>query len=187
MNLYLDTATSDFLIILFDNSWKIIDHILIENIAKKVDLLIENFNLLLQRNNLNTSKIKSFYLNLGPGFFTGIRISLIFLRTISLLQNQEIYTTSSFKILNFVNPKLNEMYLDAQGGKLFYLNKDQFNKTNYLNNIKIIDSENNQVNKINYYLFVDNFVNSKDIFTEETNILNINPYYIKKPQIGSKK
>lgn len=187
MNIFLDTATSDFILILFDNNFKIMDKIFIQGYKKKVDLIVEQFKLILERNNLQTSNIHSFYTNLGPGFFTGVRASLIYLRTIALFQKQKFYTTNSFEILKIANNLSCDMILDAQGGKVFVLKSEDFGKDNYINLVSVHENNSSTAFSINYEYLVENFKKFKHIFKEEKNLLGVTPFYIKKPQIGAKK
>ncbi|WAM09313.1 hypothetical protein ONA24_04490 [Mycoplasmopsis cynos] len=92
----------------------------------------------MQKNNINIGDIKAFYTNLGYGFFTGIRSSLIFLRTIALILNQKIYTTNTFEILNFINNDKKDFILDAQGQKYFFLTYNDFDSKDYLKKLKYL-------------------------------------------------
>ncbi|WP_338583085.1 tRNA (adenosine(37)-N6)-threonylcarbamoyltransferase complex dimerization subunit type 1 TsaB [Mycoplasmopsis cynos] len=186
MNIFLDTATTDFVLILFTNEFKVIDYVHYKNYKKKVELIVDEFKYILQKNNINIGDIKAFYTNLGPGFFTGIRSSLIFLRTIALILNQKIYTTNTFEILNFINNDKKDFILDAQGQKYFFLAYNDFDSKDYLKKIKILNQQNLPLSNLNYDDLIKNFSKIKNIFTLESELVNIEPLYIKKPQIGGK-
>ncbi|WBP84030.1 hypothetical protein [Mycoplasmopsis edwardii] len=185
MNIFLDTSSSDFLLILFDHDFNIIDYTLIRKHKKKVDLIISEFKNILEKNNIKTIDINGFYTNLGPGYFTGVRSSLIYLRTIAMLQNQEFYTTNTFELVNIIKNDSNDFYLDAQGSKVYRLSYTDFTKGDYLNKVQIIDKENELI-EYDFEKLIKNFFKTKSIFKKENNLINIQPFYIKKPQIGGK-
>ncbi|RIV16743.1 tRNA (adenosine(37)-N6)-threonylcarbamoyltransferase complex dimerization subunit type 1 TsaB [Mycoplasmopsis gallopavonis] len=180
MNIFLDTATSDFVLILFDNNFQVHDFFILENFKKKVDYIPEYFETFLSKNNLKVNDLSGLYTNLGPGFFTGARTSLVYLRTIAMALNLPLYFTNSFSILmkqNF-NQKL---YLDAQGNKLYEF--DVQNKKPNQTNVLVISKENQKIDQIDYHQMVVNFKDYQDVF-ETSELLKIEPLYIKKPQIG---
>ncbi|VEU76403.1 tRNA (adenosine(37)-N6)-threonylcarbamoyltransferase complex dimerization subunit type 1 TsaB [Mycoplasmopsis columboralis] len=184
MNVYLDTCADDLVLILFDDTFKVKDHLLISGVKKKVELLTIKFDELLQRNNLNVNNIDKFYLNKGPGFFTGVRIALVFARTIALWNNKLILTTNSFAILSKQQSK--EMYLlNASGLKQYALtHKELISAKNedIHRYIQVVDKL-GQEDKINYTDMIENFANYQDIFEVE-NTIDIVPLYVKMPQIG---
>ncbi|UUM19908.1 MULTISPECIES: tRNA (adenosine(37)-N6)-threonylcarbamoyltransferase complex dimerization subunit type 1 TsaB [unclassified Mycoplasma] len=184
MNVFLDTVASDLVIILFDDSFQVHDYIHIIGVKKKVELLTEQFDSLLNKHNLKYKNIEKFYINKGPGFFTGVRIALVFARTIALWTGAKIYTTNSFLILNKQITK-ETFVLDASGGKKYLLAQKMITNgnPNYIQNSIKVEKSDQQVDQINYQLIIDNFVIYQDIFTQEK-LLDITPLYIKMPQIG---
>lgn len=178
MKIYLDTANEDFyLLVMNDKNEKIYSKHL-PDYTKKVSLIPEYF----KKSKINLNDVKSFYLNLGPGFFTGVRIGLVFVRTIALLTNANIYTTSTFEILKLQNPESKSFSLSSGGQKIFeYKNLGEFSLS------KITIKEGKTTNKINYQDIENNFSSYGIIFKLEKDIMNIEPYYIKMPQIGNKK
>ncbi|WP_025755136.1 tRNA (adenosine(37)-N6)-threonylcarbamoyltransferase complex dimerization subunit type 1 TsaB [Mycoplasmopsis cricetuli] len=184
MIIFLDTTASDFIMILLDQNFKVIDSIYLQNYKKKVELITSQFDFILQKNNLQVDEIKQFYINKGPGFFTGVRSSLVFVRTIALWNQIPIYTTNSFLILQKQKTQ-NEYFIQANKFKKYHITNDNLIKNNYFNlKDKIAIVENNlDANLINYQDLIDNFVKYKNIFyLEET--MKIEPLYISKPQIG---
>ncbi|UWV93494.1 hypothetical protein NW062_06150 [Mycoplasmopsis cynos] len=61
MNIFLDTATTDFVLILFTNEFKVIDYVHYKNYKKKVELIVDEFKYILQKNNINIGDIKAFH------------------------------------------------------------------------------------------------------------------------------
>ncbi|UUD36073.1 tRNA (adenosine(37)-N6)-threonylcarbamoyltransferase complex dimerization subunit type 1 TsaB [Mycoplasmopsis citelli] len=187
MNIFLDTAGSDLVIILFNDDFKVLDYVHEQGVKQKVELLTQKFDDLMNFHNLSYFDIKSFYINKGPGFFTGVRIALVFARSIALWTNAKMYTTNTFLILKKQISK--RLYvLDASGGKKYLLGQKTLLKGNIKNieNSISVDVNNKKTHDINYNLVINSFKNYQDIFTEEK-ILDITPLYVKKPQIGGLK
>ncbi|WP_027121430.1 tRNA (adenosine(37)-N6)-threonylcarbamoyltransferase complex dimerization subunit type 1 TsaB [Mycoplasma leonicaptivi] len=185
MNIFLDTSSKDFVLVLFDDNFKVIDSILLTGYKKKVDLIPIKFEQILKNNNLDTQDIKSFYTNLGPGFFTGIRASLVFFRTIAMLLKKEIWTTNTLEILKTQNPNQEMFYLDAQGNKVYQMNVLEYQQTNDIYQaINVCENNDYSLNFVDYQNMIDNFFKYKNIFKKEDKLLDIEPFYIKKPQIG---
>ncbi|TDV24265.1 tRNA threonylcarbamoyl adenosine modification protein YeaZ [Mycoplasmopsis mustelae] len=183
-NLFLDTTGSDFVLVLFDINNKVIDNRIHYNYKKKVDLLVLEFENLLIKNNLEISNVKGLYLNLGPGFFTGVRTAFVFFRTLALLNEIEFYTTTTFELLN--KQILDEpfLYIDAQGNKLYCFDVLKFKQNkDYINAIKVVEKQNQNVSKINYDLMLQDFGSFIELFQIQQP-MQVEPIYIKKPQIG---
>ncbi|ADE19975.1 tRNA (adenosine(37)-N6)-threonylcarbamoyltransferase complex dimerization subunit type 1 TsaB [Mycoplasma crocodyli] len=181
MKLFLDTSSEDFLLLLIDENNKIIDNIFYSSYKKKVNLIVDSFKEILKKNNFKVSDLSSLYTNIGPGFFTGTRSSLVFFRTLAMINKLDVYTCTSFDILEKQNQSEN-LYLDAQGGSAYHFKKSS-------KNIEVINNFEGILNKINYNDLVINWDYYKNIFikTDKKNLLDLSVLYIKKPQIGEKK
>ncbi|QKT05229.1 hypothetical protein [Mycoplasma sp. OR1901] len=185
MNIFLDTSSTDFVLFLFNDEFKVLDSIILQGYKKKVDLIVDQYKDLLQRNNLTNSDINAYYTNLGPGFFTGVRSSLVFLRTMCMLENKKLFYTNTFFILQTQNPNQNTFFIDAQGQKRYFYDKNNASE-NIKESIEVVVSGDEQITKIDYFEMKDNFVSYKNIF-ETDDLLEIEPLYIKMPQIGELK
>ncbi|WP_036430533.1 hypothetical protein [Mycoplasmopsis felis] len=182
-NIYLDTTNTDFALFLFNEKYEVLDKIIYKDLKKKVDIIPTEFENFLKRNNLKIEIIKGLYTNIGPGFFTGVRAGFVFLRTLSLLNEIDFYITRTFEILS-KQIKDNKIYLNAQGQKLYEFDLLKHKKTNhYENSITIIDCDDKKLSQINFEDMTNNFSLYKDIFVK-VKPLEIEPLYIKKPQIG---
>lgn len=187
MKVYLDTATEDFFVALFDDNYSLVDKIHLENYRKKVSLIPEQFSELLNRNSLQISQINQFITNIGPGFFTGVRSGMVFFRTISLQLNKSFSTISTFEILHEQNKEMKFIYLDAQGDKLYKFNSESYGQENIKALIEVVEkAENINISKINFEQLSNNFGNYKKYFNNQEP-LKQEVLYIKKPQIGVKK
>ncbi|WP_322908355.1 hypothetical protein RRG55_00270 [Mycoplasmopsis felis] len=182
-NIYLDTTNTDFALFLFNENFEILDKVIYKDLKKKVDIIPTEFENLLKRNNIKIELIKGLYTNIGPGFFTGVRAGFVFLRTLSLLNEIDFYITRTFEILSKQINK-SKIYLNAQGQKMYEFDLLKYRKTNdYENSITIIDCELEKISQIKFEEFSNNFPLYKDIFIQ-VKPLEIEPLYIKKPQIG---
>ena len=98
MKIFLDTTQSDFVACLFDENFKIKNKIIKETIYK-VEEIPQFFTTLLINEKIKVQDIKDFYINVGPGSFTGARIALVYVRTIAQMTGAKISITNSFKLL----------------------------------------------------------------------------------------
>ncbi|MHA3838995.1 tRNA (adenosine(37)-N6)-threonylcarbamoyltransferase complex dimerization subunit type 1 TsaB [Mycoplasma sp. HF14] len=185
MNIYLDTSSEDFILVLFNQEFEVLDFILLHGYKKKVELITNQFQLLLERNKIQIQDLSGLYTNIGPGFFTGIRSSLVFFRTISLLNKIPMYITTSMDILHKQHPHTDFLYTDAQGNKLYEYNFT-IGTNDYHKKIQVVEKHLQEVTKINFERMINEFILYKDIF-KFSETMEIEPLYIKQPQIGGQK
>ncbi|MGL5617525.1 MAG: hypothetical protein ACRCWU_00505 [Metamycoplasmataceae bacterium] len=180
MNIFLDTTQSEFVACLLDENFKIKIKTIIKTIYK-VEEVASFFNTLLIDMKVHIEDIKNFYINIGPGSFTGSRITLIYVRTISQITSANIYTTNSFKLLdNHVDDKL---FIAANKNHSFMIlrnNIEDVSKT-------ILVEKSNEEKIIDYNKLLSSFNDYVNLFKLEKNILKIKPEYGSTPQIGSVK
>lgn len=185
MKLYLDTANDSFVIAAFDNDDNLIYRKVLENYQKKVELIPLCMQELLNATQTKIDDYEAFYTNLGPGYFTGVRISLVYLRTIATCLKRPIYTISTMQLLQYQNPKFKEFYINAKGNKYY---KYIVNKNTFSPDLLTCETgEKENYIEVNYDEFLENFAEYKDMFKSYNNLDEIEPYYIKMPQIGEKK
>ncbi|EFF41357.1 tRNA (adenosine(37)-N6)-threonylcarbamoyltransferase complex dimerization subunit type 1 TsaB [Mycoplasmopsis alligatoris] len=178
MKVFLDTASEDFILFLINNNNEIVDKICYFGYKKKVNLIVDSYKELLEKNNLIPALIEEYYTNIGPGFFTGIRSSLVFLRTFAMVFNKPIYVCNSFDILELQKEE-NYLTLDAQGNAIYYYDKTK--KT-----INVLSDSNLEVMKVDYIKVENDWAKYLKVFKkiEANDLLKIQPLYIKKPQLG---
>ncbi|MBU4692228.1 hypothetical protein KQ875_01290 [Mycoplasma zalophi] len=181
MNLFYDTCLDDLVVILFDQHFNLISYKKIDKLNKKVDVIPKLTQDILKENNLNIEDIKGFYLNAGPGSFTGSRIAITYLRTISQILNTDIYTTTSYLILN-KQTKNNVIHLKSSKYSSYEIVLDE-NK----NVISTTLIKNHEVNEINYNDLIYNFKKYLDIFNKVENLEDLKVIYFHEPQIGDAK
>ncbi|QZE12156.1 tRNA (adenosine(37)-N6)-threonylcarbamoyltransferase complex dimerization subunit type 1 TsaB [Mycoplasma sp. Ms02] len=188
MNIFIDTTNDDFYISLFSDDFVVYDYTHLVGYKKKVDLIADQFENILKRNNLEIDQINCFYTNIGPGYFTGARSSLVFLKTLSVALNKPLFWITTFDFLMFQNDQ-EKLYVDAQGQKVFEFDTEKFWATkDYLSSVEIKDySDDITLNKIDYRAITQHFNFLKDKFKNAKNVLEIDALYIKQPQIGVRK
>lgn len=180
MKFFIDT-TSDFIALaLFNENYVLIDYFL-EKIVQKADVLPIKINEFLTKNNLSIQQINEFYLNLGPGKFTGCRIGLIFVRTICQLSEAKLFTTNSFSIISF-----------SSKGKKYYTIKNSNNSSFgvwaqqgiLVSEMEIINENIENNSPFDYIYLFKNFKEAQTLFKEEKNLLQVEALYLKDPKIN---
>lgn len=185
MYFYLDTTSRDFVLALYDKDFNLIDSVYLREYPKKVHLIVSEFQKMIEKNEVSFDQILGLMTNLGPGYFTGVRSSLVFFRTLAMTWNVPIFTINSFEILVQQKPLQKQYYLDAQGSKLFYY-ENKFDVVD-VNKIDVIDSIEVEIDKIDFNHLIQNMVQYLEKFDKNTDVLDIKPLYVKQPQIGVKK
>ncbi|MBT1419694.1 hypothetical protein FCM98_03340 [Mycoplasma bovis] len=185
MKLYLDTANDDFVLAAFDDNYKLVYSKILKKYQKKVELIPLSVSEMLNSLSLTIDDFNEFYTNLGPGYFTGVRISLVYLRTIATIKKVIIFTISTMQILSIQNPGENSFYINAKGEKYFeYIRND---KPFHSDQITCKTGTKDKYNEVYYIQFLNNFKEYKALFIYNSDLNKIEPYYIKMPQIGAKK
>lgn len=90
--LFLDTSNSFFISALIKNK-KIIDFIKIKSNKNMVEMSNEWLNNFLEKNNTSLKEISGFYLTIGPGSFTGQKVSLEISKTLDLYKKLNLVAT----------------------------------------------------------------------------------------------
>ncbi|RMX36060.1 tRNA (adenosine(37)-N6)-threonylcarbamoyltransferase complex dimerization subunit type 1 TsaB [Mycoplasmopsis fermentans] len=186
MKLYLDTANEDFVLALLNDKHQAIAQKVLESYPKKVELIPQLTEEILKENNFKIQDFDTFYINIGPGFFTGVRIALVYLRTIVLITKANIKTISTMQILAKQNRRKRSFKINAQGNKYYLYETNKNSAFNY-KNIKVETGTLKAYDKVNYFDFLSCFIDYLDEFKSYKDVMDIEPYYIKMPQIGAKK
>lgn len=178
MTVFLDTTQNNFVACLFKENYLVEKYSIIKT-QRKVEEITFFFNELLINKKMQIKDIESFYINIGPGSFTGSRISLVYVRTIAQITGAKIFITNSFKLLQKNN---NELFVYANKNHSFKIGlKDIDNLTKTL----LVDKS-DQESEIDYKNILFSFKESLNLFKEE-DLLKIKPEYGSMPQIGNKK
>lgn len=179
MNVFFETACDDLFIALYDQKYQLLGFKHHLKLVQKVEKIPTEFEALLKEHDIKISQIKNIYINLGPGTFTGSRISLVFARTLCQLNSIQLHTTNTFLLASISNKKVSKINIDARGGKMF-----QAQVVNGKMNSKIEILNKTIIHNLDYELLANHFINFLPIFELEKDLLAIEPLYIKRPQIG---
>lgn len=184
MNIFLDTVSKVWKIILFDDDKNILkqkDFLVLWN---ESTLLIEEFDLFLKENLVNYFDLKNLVVVSGPGSFTGIRTTILMINTINFVIWKDITTINYFELF--------EKYPIVKTSS----KRDSFVKLTKESDIEIL--QNDQIlfklwgiNNIYWDLILD-WIITNDLVNYEKIIKNITfdnkkiaqAYYIKKPNIS---
>ena len=98
MILTVDTSTRSFSMSLFEEE-KLSAHIELVRELAHSQQIVQVFEFMLQRLGLTVSSISAAFAGIGPGSFTGIRIGLSFVNTLSQIQSIPIAGISSLDLL----------------------------------------------------------------------------------------
>lgn len=186
LNLFIDTST-DFLILILEKNNKIIGKIYQNNMRCHIEKTLPTIKKLLNFNKLKLKDINNFYLTIGPGSYTGIRIPIIIIKTIKIINNIiNVYVINTLIYQAGLDNVIS--MIDAKGGKWYFavindgveIIKSQL--FDYKICLKIINKFPNykircDLRKIN---FIKNFIVLKKHFKLVKNILYLEPKYLKK-------
>lgn len=174
MKLFIDSSQKVFAVALFDENNQILRDKIVDT-KYKVEEILNFFENIIEIND-----IEEIYLNLGPGSFTGTRVSLLYVRTLAQIKSTiKIFVTNTFLILKkfFKNNFLkNKFYINASKSKSYKITK---------NKIQMVKKTKKEI-LIDYQWLFDNFSKIIDIFWEE-NVSKLTPIYGAEPNIGELK
>ena len=98
VSVILDSSNVDLLVAIAKED-EVIDSICYEAWQQQSELMVVELEKILKRNNLTRKDIKEVLCGIGPGSYTGVRISLTIAKTISFALNVPIYPISSLRML----------------------------------------------------------------------------------------
>ena len=177
----VDISTKDLFIALIKDD-ECIDYIIKEDLIKKTDALPILFSNIIKRNKITVNNINHFYCTNGPGSFTGSRSGYIFLKTICMINNKNLYTCDSLTFLAKAFYK-GKVVVDARSQMQYiadFNNKSMIGKINLKESnlpITIFDLKDFLAHP-NMYI---------DRFSKQNDLLKTDIKYIKKPSIGKVK
>ena len=97
---------------------KLIDYIQYEAWQRQSELMVAELEKILKRNNIKKNDISGVMCGIGPGSYTGLRISLTIAKVMSLSLNIPLYTVSSLQILKDGNtPSI--VVVNARSGRSY--------------------------------------------------------------------
>lgn len=118
MELVINTAYSEIELYLFDKQKKSKTKYSINSINDHTRKLYELYENLLAEQNLTSKEFTRIYVVTGPGSYTGLRIGVVFAKTLAMIYKISIVPLNLLEMLYCTNEKQN-IALDARGGKWF--------------------------------------------------------------------
>lgn len=189
MNLFIDTISSEWNIILFDNNREIKNRIILNLKWNESSKLISNIDELLKSNNLEYQNLDNIVVVNWPGSFTWIRTTVLVVNSINFIIKKNITPISYFDLFK------NYPIIKSSSKRDCFLKKDENSKIevisneellNYLNKGHIsdvyweIDKEVFSLVKIFEKIDYENIISE----IEFKDFKEITPLYIKKPNIS---
>ncbi|MDR0857040.1 MAG: tRNA (adenosine(37)-N6)-threonylcarbamoyltransferase complex dimerization subunit type 1 TsaB [Mycoplasmataceae bacterium] len=182
MYLFIDTSQTKCNLALFDEG-KIIESFSVPTLNNLTDMVVEEIDSLLSKNDIDKQSISRIYLTTGPGSFTGVRVGCLVAKAWSIVRNIEIYAIDSLR-LQVVGDGIS--LLDARGQNFYHaeykgetvivepemIPKDEADKLIASKAKKFIDYENVDI--------FDNLLKSLQLF-KKISVSDLNPLYIKAP------
>ncbi|WP_341515375.1 tRNA (adenosine(37)-N6)-threonylcarbamoyltransferase complex dimerization subunit type 1 TsaB [Mesomycoplasma ovipneumoniae] len=173
MKFFIDSVNKDLVLAIFDKNFDLVDSNIVE-IKNKADLLPELVRNILSKNNLKITDFSDFYINLGPGTFTGCRVGLTFFRTLAQLGNINLWTCSTFNLLSFEKKEKRQYFIS-------YSKNSQFSAFAHdgqlISEISDIKTKNRPDDQVDYQLILNNFAQAQKLFKKEENLVNVFPLY----------
>ncbi len=114
MNLFISTATDKIYLMVFEN-----DQIIEKKIYQGKNNHTEKLYELLAGLTTNLTEIKKIYVVNGPGSYTGLRVGVIFAKTMAMLHEIPVYPVGLMPVLFNANGQ-KEVYVDAKGKKYYH-------------------------------------------------------------------
>lgn len=122
MNLCINTAYQNLELFLFNENGyeKLYTKISKNNHTIELYKLFEE---LLEKEKLRITDFQKIYIITGPGSYTGLRVGMIFAKTLAYEMNLLLYPISYLQILKYTHQK--PIALDARGNKYFTIINDK--------------------------------------------------------------
>lgn len=184
MNLFLNTISKIWKIILFDNDKNIIFSKDIEVLWNESTLLINQLDIFLKENNTFYSDLENIVVVNWPGSFTWVRTTTLMVNTINFVNKKNITPINYFELFdNYpiikTSSKRDSFVVFSKNWEVLVMLNDEIEKK--LENIKSyywdlkIDGKIN-IEDIDYEKIIKNIVLKKEEI--------IKPFYVKKPSIS---
>lgn len=117
ITIYLDSSNTSLTVAIGDET-KIIDTISYEAWQRQSETMVPELDKILKTHNLTRHDIKDIVVAIGPGSYTGVRISITIAKVLSFALNCPIYPVSSLHVLkNRNNPSI--CVINARSGRSY--------------------------------------------------------------------
>ncbi|WP_033159787.1 tRNA (adenosine(37)-N6)-threonylcarbamoyltransferase complex dimerization subunit type 1 TsaB [Mycoplasmoides alvi] len=183
--LFFDSSFKNLNLILLNKNNNIVNFFSIPTNNNLTDIALEYLNVFLNKNKVKREQIEKFYLTIGPGSFTGVRVGCILAKTWCYLnKNCSLNVIDS---LRFQVPFANGIsVLDARGNKEYCcVYKNNVGTIKILENTKFEEICKNNLDLPLYKNYSnvnisECLLNNLENFIEIDNIFELKPLYVKK-------
>ena len=118
MNTIILDSSSTYLLVAFAKDNKVVDKICYEAWQRQSELMIVELEKVLTRNNLKKEDIDEIVVSIGPGSYTGVRVSLTIAKIMGLMLKCKVYAVSSLEaqkikdvhVISLMNARNNRSY-----------------------------------------------------------------------------
>ena len=117
ITIYLDSSNTSLTVAIGDET-KIIDTISYEAWQRQSETMVPELDKILKTHNLTRHDIKDIVVAVGPGSYTGVRISITIAKVLSFALNCPIYPVSSLHVLKNRN-KPSICVINARSGRSY--------------------------------------------------------------------
>ncbi len=139
----LDSSNVDLLVAIAEDD-KLIDVTCYEAWQRQSEMMVVELEKIFKKNNIDKSNIKDILCGIGPGSYTGVRISLTIAKTASFALNIPVYPISSLRMLRdgdkpsicLINARSKRSYIGVYEGKDIILKDTIFTNDEVLDYIK---------------------------------------------------
>ncbi len=100
MNIFIDTISNTWIVILFNNNRQIIDKIEWQVKGNESSTLIPQIDTLIKQNNIKYQDLENIVLVNGPGSFTWVRTTVLAANSINYIINKNMTALSFFDLHN---------------------------------------------------------------------------------------
>lgn len=175
--LFMDTATNYLIVGLLDGEKESFSTRVGKN--DNAAYLVNKIDELLKENNTNIDEIDEIIVGVGPGSYTGTRVSVVVAKTLAYSKNIKLKKISSIAFLTSGYDSLVYGAIDARRNSYFagkYINAKELIEDNYLSyellqNVSNLVILNENTIKINLKNIKENAVDVLDVFDLEPNYL----------------
>lgn len=100
MKVFIDTSNKKLILALLDYSDNIKDYKEISTNNNMVKITVDEINKFYQHNKIESRNVTEYFLVTGPGSFTGVKVGLNFINTMSLVSKvKKVHTINSFRLI----------------------------------------------------------------------------------------
>lgn len=100
MKLFIDTSNKKLILATIDYSNNVIDFSIQPTENNTVKIAVSEIEKFLNRNNLSLEQVDEYLFTIGPGSFTGVKVAINFIQSVSLTRNiKKYHYVDSFKLI----------------------------------------------------------------------------------------